>query len=68
MKVIKGADKLEHNKASHKTNHLKDCPFGVQFALNIRSLSIVPLLLKGTDSNEWLLLAEDKVYKKLKSK
>jgi len=68
MKVIKGADKLEHNKASHNTNFLKDCPFSVQFALNLKSLSIVPLLLRGTDSDEWLLLAEDKIYKKIKSK
>ena len=68
MKQIIGIKKLPENKPSNKTNHLKNIPFGVQFALNIKALSIIPLLLKGTDSAEWLRKAEDNVYKKLKSK
>jgi len=54
------------NKPSNRSNYLSGQPFSINFELNLRSMIIIKQLLKGTESNEWLTLAEKNTYKKLK--
>ena len=67
MRRIKIESKLPNNKKGNKSNHLVYDPFSINFKLNLSSLLITKQLLIGTDSKEWLTLAEDKVYKNLKN-
>jgi len=66
MKRIKIEGKKPDNKPSNKSIHLTYQPFALNMSLNLKSLDIVKHLLKGTESNEWLLLAEKKAYERLK--
>jgi len=66
MKEIKNKGRKAENKPSNKTSYLVNQPFTNNLFLNIESLNIIKQLLKGTDSPEWLIRAEDLVYSKLK--
>ena len=66
MKGILVEGKIDHKKAGNRSNHFIALPLEQHFAMNLVSVSIVQSLLKGTESNEWLLLAENKVYEQIK--
>jgi len=68
MKRVNIEGKKPHDKPSNKSNHFIYIPFAANFKLNFASLSIIHSLLKGTESKEWLTLAEDQVYKIIKAK
>jgi hypothetical protein len=67
MKRIEIQGRKPHDKPSNKSAHLIHQPFAIHFNMNLNSLPIMKNLLAGTESKEWLTLAEDQVYKQIKA-
>jgi hypothetical protein len=66
MQEIEITGTLKHDRASHKTRHLVLQPMMNVLKGNAGGLQAINHFLKGTDSNEWLILAEKKAYKTIK--
>ena len=59
-------DRIPEDKPSRKSAHFTNIPFVNKLNITIKSLSIVKHYLSGTDSGEWLGVAEDNIYKRMK--
>ena len=59
-------DRIREDKAGRKSKHFINIPFFNKVEIAVKSLSVVNHYLKGTDSDEWLTVAEDNIYKRMK--
>lgn len=66
MLRIESDGKLPETRPSHKTRHYVDMPFLNNLRITINSMKVVKHYLNGTDSAEWLSVAEKNVYKRMK--
>lgn len=56
----------KHDKSSNKSNALGPTPIIENIKAMSQAMSAVHGFMAGTDSNEWLLLAEKKAYEFIK--
>lgn len=56
-----------HDKPSNKSRHIASTPIIQDTHLKACSMLVVKSFLAGTESNEWLLLAEKKAYEFIKN-